>query len=522
MRRRPVRPLRVATSLLALAASVAFSSTARSQEIVRQWFGDGKGQTLGLPVALVGDVNADGFIDVGVGALQDDTLFFDGGMLRILSGRDGAVLYSFYGDATGAELGILGQSPIGDVDLDGYDDILASEWYYGSAAGRIFVFSGKDGSVLRTITGTPTRMVGGSISGTGDIDGDGVPDFAASATAGSYVTLFSGATSTVIRKLTASDPASKYFGNGLLNPGDIDGDGVNDLIVIENGCFYAKDKHFYAFSGSTGAVIWETNEQWNCNYGSFAHNPVVIGDVTGDGIADWAMGSLLYQTGHVTGSVTFYSGSDGSAIRTVYNPIGSGPSSTLGREAIAAVSDVNGDGVPDFATADTARSEDPGGDIFFFSGIDGAYLFHAGGGASAAQFGIGLTGGADSDGDGRLDVYVGDWADGTNGAFAGAVTQLRVEPIVVDVFPRDNPYLLTQLLVNGGIPGNPFALFLADVNGTPFFDLIEVATFDASRRFYTVLSVPPGLTGITARILAFSLDAGGRLLKSNYETITFP
>jgi hypothetical protein len=402
MDRRHSRLARVFAMSLPIAAAVLSASRAPAQEIVRQWFGDAPGQYFGDPIAWVGDVNADGFVDIGVAAPSDSTVFKSGGMLRVVSGKDGAVLYTFYGDAVGAHLGTVG-APIGDVDLDGHDDVLVSEPDFGggfSPPGRIFVFSGKDGSVLRSITGTSTVKLNYLICGTGDVDGDGVPDFAASSHSGNYVTLFSGATSAVIRTLTASDPASSDFGHALLNPGDIDGDGVNDLIVVENSCYYAIDMHYYAFSGATGAQIWQTQESTYCRWGSFriqtALSPVVIGDVNGDGISDWAMGENWWYWNTTSGLATCFSGKDGSPLLSISNPLNhiGWTASSFGK-AVAAAGDVNGDGVPDLAASDYSMCEDQGGDVFFYSGVDGALLFIAHGGASAYAFGQGLAGGAD-------------------------------------------------------------------------------------------------------------------------------
>lgn len=533
MGRRSARLVRVLSSFAIFAGTLALAPATRGQEIVRQWFGDTAKQQFGMNVALVGDVNADGFIDVGIAAPNDSTVFYAGGMLRVISGKDGAVLYSFYGDSAFAELGTLG-APIGDLDLDGYDDILVSEPSYDNGIayiGRVFVFSGKDGSVLRTLTGTYTNLLTGLVCGTGDIDGDGVPDFAAGVKDSSYVTLFSGATSAVIRTLSATDPASTDFGHGLLNPGDVDGDGVNDLIVIENGCAFTSDMHYYAFSGATGAVIWETNEHFYCSNGRFgtrqyALSPVVVGDINGDGIADWSMGTR-FSSGYSNGGwVTCFSGKDGSFLLRVDQPTthdygGLSWGSSFGW-TVAAAGDVDGDGRADFAASEYGLSDDPGGDVYFFSGVDGAMLFHAHGSANANYFGWSIAGGADTDGDGRLDLFAGDIGDSTNGTFAGAVTQIHVEPIVLDAFLHVAPSKNTRVEVSGGIPGNPLVVYLVDLNGTSHFNLVEVDTFGSARRSVKVWNVPKGLTGITARFVAYTLDANGKLQASNEETITFP
>jgi hypothetical protein len=119
-------------------------------------------------------------------------------------------------------------------------------------------------------------------------------------------------------------------------------------------------------------------------------------------------------------------------------------------------------------------------------------------------------------------MFVGDDFDNSNGAYAGAASQLHVEPITFDVLPRYNPYASTLARVSGGIPGNPVAIFLAGVNGSITFNLLDFGTFDPVRRFDNYWNVPSGLTGITAKLVALTVLANGHVQASNYETIVFP
>lgn len=87
-------------------------------------------------------------------------------------------------------------SSAGDVDADGTPDVIAGS--FGSSdgadqAGKAQIFSGADGSVLRTITSTtPLETFGFDAVGLGDTNGDGIPDALVSAANGDHVYLIAG------------------------------------------------------------------------------------------------------------------------------------------------------------------------------------------------------------------------------------------------------------------------------------------------------------------------------------------
>lgn len=145
--------------------------------------GEDAGDNFGWDVAPAGDVNADGAPDFIVGAPLNDALGSNTGLVYVYSGPTGALLHVFTGEAAVDKLG-LSVGRAGDVDGDGFDDILAGAWWNdadtnvtGDNRGRAYVFSGRTGGVLTSFTGEASLdHLGRPISGGHDINGDGVPD----------------------------------------------------------------------------------------------------------------------------------------------------------------------------------------------------------------------------------------------------------------------------------------------------------------------------------------------------------
>ena len=124
----------------------------------------------------MGDVNGDWVEDLIVGASRDDTIAEDSGSAHVFSGADGSTLYNFYGDSEGGWFG-TSVSGAGDVNGDGFDDVIVGTIFDFDRTGSAQVFSGSDGSILYDFAGDSTSFFGQSTIDVGDVNGDGLADF---------------------------------------------------------------------------------------------------------------------------------------------------------------------------------------------------------------------------------------------------------------------------------------------------------------------------------------------------------
>lgn len=307
------------------------------------WSVDGSpGDQLGIGVEGAGDVNHDGIPDVIASAPG-------AGKAYVYSGRDGRVLLTLTAEEKGDNFG-RHVSGAGDVNRDGYADVIVGapgNNAGGKGAGRAYVYSGKDGRLLATLTGERAGDGFGSTVA-GWADGKrllllvGAPGAGPGKTGRVYVyDDLSGKAKFVIE----SDEKGNALGAMFVSvPGDLDGDGVPDVYASDwsHNAKGASTGRVYLHSGRTGRRLFTlTGETAGEGFGI---GTAGAGDVNGDGFDDLVIGAWQYAGAAVSGGrVTLHSGKDGTVMKTYTCKV---PGDTFGFDAVG-IGDVDGDGTLD-------------------------------------------------------------------------------------------------------------------------------------------------------------------------------
>ncbi len=327
----------------------------------------------GIAVSSAGDVNGDGYSDIVVGASDYTNGQSNEGAVYVYHGFADIMAtssaWSYESDNSGSGFSTwLGYSvsSAGDVNGDGYDDVLAAAPYFDNGdedEGKVYVFHGSSSGLSSSpdwsYEGNQSKTYGNgvwmgySLSCAGDVNGDGYDDIVAGSpnyTNGQdhegHVFVFKGGSS----GLSASpdwtlqvDQAWAGFGRGVAGVGDINGDGYDDIACSAPGY-----KTVYIYYGS--ATGPSSTADWSYSHGTYSIGDQVAGagDINGDGYSDLLFSSISFANGESDeGRAFMFYGSD------------SGPASTpdwtyevdqiqayLGTD-IHSLGDVNGDGYSD-------------------------------------------------------------------------------------------------------------------------------------------------------------------------------
>jgi hypothetical protein len=237
-------------------------------------------------------------------------------------------------------------------------------------------------SSIYTIVGSgPSDRFGEALAVVGDVDGDGADDIAVNSWSGlDSVRVHSGATQALL--YTVSNGMQDQFGRSIAAVGDIDGDGRADFLVGANASSTAH-------SGASGAVLHTLPAAgW--------HDVGGGGDATGDGVNDLLVGS--------DNELRLYDGATGLLVRSHPSPDGAG--ANFGRSPTF-LGDVNGDSLDDYAAgAPGSLFAFLASRVFAFDGATGSTLWHSSAG-STDQLGWSLQAFVDVDQDGAPDLLAG-------------------------------------------------------------------------------------------------------------------
>ncbi len=175
----------------------------------------------GVNVAC-GDVNGDGFADVIVVAGASG-----GPHVKVFSGANGSLIREFFAYNANFKGGV--SVATGDVNGDGSVDVITGAGPGGGP--HVRVFSGIGNTVLSEFFAFGAGFTGGVTVAAADIDNDGRADIITGAGAGGgpHVRVFSGLNGTALRSFFAFD--GSFNGGVRVGASDVNGDGVSDLFV---------------------------------------------------------------------------------------------------------------------------------------------------------------------------------------------------------------------------------------------------------------------------------------------------
>jgi len=459
---------------------------------------------LGISVNAGGDVNGDGYDDVIVGALYYDNgeedegraFVFHGSAAGLSATPDWTAESNQYYASFGRSV-----SGAGDVNGDGFSDVIIGADNYDNGEnneGRAFVYHGSAAGLSATPVWTAEadsaeNNFGVSVSDAGDVNGDGYDDVIVGAyrygngeseEGGAF--LFLGSASGLSAKpnwKAESNQQSSLFGVSVSHAGDVNGDGYSDVIIgaylYDNG--EMNEGRVFVYHGLANLYLSE-DPNWtaeaNQNYSYFGISVSTAGDVNGDGYDDVIVGAHEYSNGQTYEGRTFvYHGSAAGSSTTPSWTAEANLANAFFGVSVSSAGDVNGDGYDDVIVGapEYTNGEEEEGRAFVYHGsavgLSTTPNWNTEINQIAAYYGESVSGAGDINGDGYDDVIVGAyWYTNGENMEGGAFTYLGSAAGLSTTPAWSAEANLAQALFGDSVSG------AGDVNGDGYDDVIVGAS----------------------------------------------
>lgn len=223
----------------AAVAGRAYVFSGATGQVLRTFSGaDRPSDRFGFSMALVGDQDGDGVVDLAVSSLEGTEATPALGAVRVYSLADGRLLSTLMGTRPGDRFGHE-LATVPDMNGDGRPELLVGS-YRPDSLGFVRAVDPLTGVVRRELIG-PVRgdEFGHAVGVIGDVDGDGVDEWAVGAPnapyAGGYVRVgrvdvISGATGVRLASFWGHREGA-HFGYAIAGAGDVDGDTHAEVLV---------------------------------------------------------------------------------------------------------------------------------------------------------------------------------------------------------------------------------------------------------------------------------------------------
>ncbi len=394
------------------------------------------GMAFGWCVATAGDVNADGYSDVVIGAPLRNCPEKNEGRAYVYlgspSGLETSAAWQAEGDQESAQFG-YSVAMAGDVNSDGYCDVVVgAPWYDDGQTdeGRAYIYHGSASGLDATPAWIGQNdqagsLLGFSVAPAGDVHGDGFSDVLIGAPYYDLYQIDRGRATVAYGSATGiqyagpichGEQAGDALGYCVATAGDTNGDGFNDILVaapwVDAGQIDEGQVYLYLGAGGLPRLdSWLDGDQADAQFG---HSVATAGDVNGDGYSDVLIGAPYRDGSHTdAGRVYFYPGSATGLSPTSVWDVGGGQAGMLFGWTVATAGDVNGDGYSDVVIGAPLRDcpdPDEGRAYLYLGSPNGpgaSAAWQAEGDQEHARFGYSVATAGDVNGDGYSDVLVG-------------------------------------------------------------------------------------------------------------------